>query len=617
MQLAPFKRRSRVEPELAELVSITAAASRVTKDDARRERNSYLYGWQLQSLGYAESLGEIWYGSKFYERALRNLKLIVQRKNAEGVWELSEDPIPNEVKDALVDANGEQSALLGMYGRQLFLTGEARLLGTIDEHTGAEVWEMLSVQELHVNSEGLYIRQRGPGLEPETLRAAPPEAFRPTGDGAVMYRLWSPSPRWSDVADSPMRAVLDICEELLLLTRSVRGEIKSRLGGNGIMLLPTELMLPTLTQGVKPDEDPGADTFMDRLTKAMMTAIADEKSAASQIPILVRGPGEILKYVQHIRFEKPSNENEAKRTECVNRLAMSLDMPPEALKGIADTNHWGAWQIDESSWKVHIQPIAQTLVENLTASFFRPIMKDPNLRLWYDESEVVNHPDRSTDFKAGFDSYAVSAKAYRTAIGAKDDDAMSPEEQDRFAQLRALEHRGTGASATPPTDDATAAPAGPATTTPGAPATKPVTTPPAVAGAPAGPVAVPAAAKALVAAESAVWRCREVAGSRLRSKVPRAMFKDVANCDLAHAYHAADEHGEFMDHGTPDALVAGAGALFQRQLCGYGVPQLLAEQIVTAAEAHARDTLFDAEPGPLPDELIGLCTLGLLSGTPG
>lgn len=602
-----------VEPSrvvsLTEPRALTAAAKRVTEADARQERNTALYGWQINSLMYAREIGEIWYASKFYERALRNLILIVQQKNAEGVWEKSENPEALAYLDGLRDANGEQSGLLGMYGRQHFLTGEARLLGTIDKDTGEDVWEMLSVREIHVNDQGEYIRQRSPGVSPETIHRAAPNVYRPDGTGAVMFRLWSPSPEFSDVADSPMRGVQTLCDELLLLTRLVRGEIKSRLSNNGLMGIPSELQLPATQQGTRPDEDPGADTLMDRLTRAMETGVSDESSPSALIPLIIRGPAELLDKIVHFRFDKPMGENQAKRDELIKRLALSLDMPPEALLGIGDTNHWGAWQIDESSWKVHIQPIAQTLVENLTTAYLRPLMQDATYRIWYDESEVVNHPDRSTDFKAAFDSYVISAEAYRTAIGAKDDMEMSPEEQDRFAQLRALEHRGTGASATPPDGSTEAAPAGPATGSPTVPASTPAQTPPAAPGPPSGPASVPAAQKSLAIAESVVWRCREVAGSRLRSKVDRASFSKVTNCDLAHAVRGETRQ---WDGTSPDALVAGAGALFVRQLCASGMPVEIAEQIVTAAEAHARDTLFDAVPGELPDELIGLCTVGSL-----
>ena len=44
-----------------------------------------------------------------------------------------------------------------------------------------------------------------------------------TGESGIAYRCWTPHPRHSDESDSPMRAVMDIAEELLVLTASVMG----------------------------------------------------------------------------------------------------------------------------------------------------------------------------------------------------------------------------------------------------------------------------------------------------------------------------------------------------------------------------------------------------------
>jgi hypothetical protein len=48
---------------------------------------------------------------------------------------------------------------------------------------------------------------------------------------AVAYRLWRRHPRYSMLADSTMQGVLDLCEELVLLTQAVRARARSRLAG--------------------------------------------------------------------------------------------------------------------------------------------------------------------------------------------------------------------------------------------------------------------------------------------------------------------------------------------------------------------------------------------------
>lgn len=596
-------------------LALVAASRRLLGSDAREERATGAMPWQIRSLNYADLLGEVWYASKFYERALRNLKLVVQTRTAPGAeWKTTTSGAASDLLAQLTDANGETSALLGMYGRHMFQAGEARLLGQVID--GERVWEMLSVVEIHVNEQGEYIRQRSPGSQRETIMPAPPEAFMPVEGGAVMFKLWQPSARFSEVPDAPMRAVLDICEELLLLTRSVRGEIRSRLAGNGLLGIPNELMLPFTEQGPRPDEDPEADGLTKALTDAAATAIQDEAAAAAMIPIILRGPGDLLNKIVHFTFAKPTSENEAKRTECIRRLALGLDMPPEILLGVMDANHWTAWQIDESSWKTHIQPVAQTLVENLTRSWLRPAMgaTDANVRIWYDESEVVNHPDRSADYRNAFQDRVLSAASYRQAIGASDADAMSPEEQDRYAELAALAKRGSDSTAVPSSTTDTIKPAAGTSETPapgGTPTSTSPETPPPSASRPPTPTASVSFDRILAAAEGAVWRSRELAGSRLRSKVERDRYAAVANLDLAHAVHTQGD----LPKNT-DALVAGGGAMYARMLSGWGIPEPIADQLVAACETHARDTLSLDTPLPLPDDVLSLVALGSLDGSP-
>src|SRR5699024_3049856 len=48
-------------------------------------------------------------------------------------------------------------------------------------------------------------------------------------DGKFMARIWNPHPRYSEVADSSMRSIIDDCEEYTIIGRSVRATGRSRL----------------------------------------------------------------------------------------------------------------------------------------------------------------------------------------------------------------------------------------------------------------------------------------------------------------------------------------------------------------------------------------------------
>src|SRR5687767_933231 len=128
------------------------------------------------------------------------------------------------------------------YGRLMFITGEGYLLGR-RLNTDEERWDF-------VWKEGLRL-ERGE-IRYKSAPNAEEEIYGP-GD-AVAYKMWTPHPQWPGLADSPMRSVLDIAEELLILTRSVRATAVSRLVRSGILLVPQEIEPPP--QEAIGDEDP-------------------------------------------------------------------------------------------------------------------------------------------------------------------------------------------------------------------------------------------------------------------------------------------------------------------------------------------------------------------------
>jgi hypothetical protein len=113
-------------------------------------------------------------------------------------------------------------------------------------------------------------------------------------------------------------------------------------------------------------------------------------------------------------------------------------------------------------------------------------------------------------------------------------------------------------------------------------------------------------------ADAAVLRCRELAGSRLRTRMQggegapnlRARIKSAHNVDVAHRLGV-----DVRDSCDADSLVAGAGMAFLGGLRRLGLEPGLAESLVRRVEEHAARTLFDEDPGDLPDEVIGICAL--------
>jgi hypothetical protein len=305
--------------------------------------------------------------------------------------------------------------------------------------------------------------------------------------------------------------------------------------------------------------------------------------------------------------------------ELIKRLSIGLDLPPEILLGLQDSNHWSAWQVDEQTWKAHLQPIAQYLVDDLTAAWFRPQLRDDGHKDWrkytiaYDAAEIINHPDRTKDAKDLHDRIVIGDESLREAAGFDDEDAPTPEEVyrrigvlTRDSSMAAYGIPSVRGGTLEPEPGEVVSPTGQG----GAPVSSngasnevqkgPAQTQP-VPGDVIGSLEV---ARILGAADLALRRAREKAGARLVSLAKRD--RDAAELILQVRttqvpFALGPETCERLKAPEARELVSGAAELLEEALSQWGISDpsiaaFLGEQI----ERHAARTLFEEKPSPLP-----------------
>ena len=565
---------------------LTAAGQRITADQ-RRKPEAPRSKWQEEAFRYYDCLGEIKYAAQFYSRALSKLRLFAAELDDQGEVVETEDPVAIAALDRIQDPGGGRSALLSTYGRLMFLVGESYLFVSRDEETQEEQWEFLSTMELRREGDS-YRRYKRPSMAQE-YKAPSDDDFEPVADDeAVAYRVWRRHPMYSDLPDSTMQAVLDICDEILLLSRTVKGRARSRLAGAGILLIPDGLTMTPVDRNAA-DEDPDEDPFMAELTEHMTAPITDDSSAASVVPLILRGPAEEIAAVTHLQIVDPAllYPETGMRLELIKRLAIGLDLPPEILMGLQDSNHWSAWVIDEQTWKAHLQPVAQYLVDDLTAAYFRPALKQEKVvdferfTIGYDAAEIINHPDRTTDAMNAHDRMVISDEAYREAAGFNDEDA--PDEAE-------LERRKPAPS--PFLDPSAPGEAG------GSPDVKKQPPPDAEA-------ASARSSQMLGAADLALRRAREKAGQRLLSLAKKDRELHAALVEGAYrpsqvAAALGIKAAAHLEAPEPLKLVDGAADLFVECLREQGIEGELAETLGRHIERHAAATLYEERPAPIP-----------------
>jgi hypothetical protein len=596
-----------------------AVGTRIAADMMRRLNAP----WQRRALLYYDLIPEVWYAAQFYSRHMSKVELRVEEYDPEkDEWNPAPDSPASGILDRIQDKAGGRSDLLGTYGRLRFLVGD-KYLTCFNPDQDDEYWEILSRDELRPRGDGRgYERVRAEGWQPEPLEEAPEDAFEEVPENTVnVYRLWRRHPRFSMQADSPMHAVMDVCEELLLLTLAVRARARSRLARAGILKVPQEISLPPVEPA--PGDDPQEDPFMVALTAHMEAGIIDEGSAAAVVPMIVRGPMEALKALDQLVINTEQSYPEAQlRTEAISRFANGADMPREALLGTADVNHWGAWQIDQQTWEAHVQPVLEEFCNELTGVILRPTLEgggdsQPSYwRVWYDPVKVTNHPDRGKDAQDTFDRGELSGEALRLAKGFDSSDEPSQTERARWIGVRTRDsglawtgvptvksggEAETNVAPLPgnqdtPDDGGETAPEDGGTgndATPAAPSPDTALQP-----------------RVIGAAEAALWQARKTAGSRIIGRLPNAARRQFANMPRHQVYARlgrawlAEQNGGSLSE--PLELVKGSTDALAHTLEAWGYPPERVQTICGFVESHAAATLDQAMPPALPPILLNL-----------
>lgn len=432
--------RKNKKPEQRQAITASAArvriGDRVSTETLRRRTDER---WQKEAWGYYDDVGEVKYSAQFLANAIARLEIFPARRP-----ELGKDPERVEDRDAseiladLASPIDGFSALLYDLAVNFTVPGECFLTGLEQRTTRTEQgtsltieagWDVKSVDEVTVDGDTVKVH----GVASAEGDVIPTVTLT---EQDYMARLWQPHARWGMRADSPLHGVLAQCEELLTIDRSIRAAARSRLAGNGLLILPDEITFqprdPTQKEG---GEAGTTDDFWKEFLEHVTAPIADEGDASAVVPYLIRMKGEYIEKARHLTFERAVDKDLVARTErALRRLAQGLNVPPEVVTGLADVNHWTAWQIDEATVKSHVVPLARVVCEALTKGFLRPALiaqgrADVDLVVWFDPAALIRRPDPVKDAEEAHARLLISDKALRERYGISEDDRITDEEE--------------------------------------------------------------------------------------------------------------------------------------------------------------------------------------------
>lgn len=414
--------------------AIVASAVRMRPGRVQRNTFNQDVSWHREGWRYFDTVGEYRFAVTWVGNMVSRAKLRPAKRQSDGSYQILEggrggsdaDRYARQiVEDFVGDSEAEKLSRLGV---NLTVAGEANLMGWVRD--GRDFWEVASTDE--VNHDGTRYKIIGEGLR-ERLNDAD------VGEPQTAVRVWRKHPRDSRFSDSPTRAALPILSEIDKLTQHVSAQANSRLAGAGVFAIPQELEFP-----MDDDGDSGHVAFRKIMQNAMQEPIHDREHPSALVPIIVAAPGDMLEKFQHITFWSPFDEHSmALRQEGIRRLSLSMDMPPEIMTGVSETNHWNAWAIDEAAIKAHTLPVLELVTTSLTEGIMYPSMRDQfggrvasEYAFVADTSQLRLRPNRAREAQELYDRGVLKPSALLRETGFDEDDQLKGEDLQRFLLMK-------------------------------------------------------------------------------------------------------------------------------------------------------------------------------------
>jgi hypothetical protein len=422
--------RTRKEETAAPLAnSLVASAARIGKSGQKSyHRIAETIGWQSEAWRMYHIIGEFRYSCDFVGSMLSKAELFASVKKAGKRKAVKTGPAVEIMENLFVDDDG-RTEMLRQIGIHMTVAGELYVVSYANpEEFGddGDVWEIATPAQLNKVDGGKWrVNNKVLDVDPEDV---------------LVIRVWRPDPEKPWQAISPAQAVLPILGEIYGLTQHVAAQIDSRLAGAGILLVPSEMTFPTPppVEGAEQRQANDAEDLMRVLAEAMQTSIQNREDASALVPIVIKAPAEAIAAIKHLTFWTQLDEHAIElRNEAIRRLALGLDIPPEVLQGLSESNHWSAWAADESTIKAHAEPLLKLVTTALASGYLRPLLSDDvgagavrTFSIGADTSEMRLRPNRSKEAMELYDRGELNGTSLRRETGFDEEDAQT--DQDRI-----------------------------------------------------------------------------------------------------------------------------------------------------------------------------------------
>lgn len=345
--------------------------------------------WQKECYEFYRTMGVARFSANYIGTALSRATISVTGKR-----EISQHAL-NQLFGARKAENLKMIGIHTTIAGEYYVVGRAPVDWEVEQDPGLEgvqeIWEILSVQE---------ISRLGNGWQIDYGHGDPAIVLTETD---AVIRIWTPDPERKKFASSPFQALLPTMREIKKATDRIAAMYASRLTGNGLLMLPQGIDLPTVPGQSKTDSK--ADGVV-RLLVEMAKATGDDPSPESQLPGVLLIPDELVGKSEHLTFFSDFDAETVNNRDRAYRLfALGMELPPEKILGVSGqadgqergSNHWNVWAVDEDTIKMHVEPILDVTLSILSSHFLRVITEDPTDEFTYDLKNLHLRPDRSKE----------------------------------------------------------------------------------------------------------------------------------------------------------------------------------------------------------------------------
>lgn len=458
--------------------ALTAAAQAITDASAFKKSVSAPgrgEDWQEDAWNYTRHVGELDYYLRWRAHSVSRCRLVASDVDETGqpTGRLPESdtgqltPEAQRVQDIVTGIGGSASGRAKMLRRLAYILsvpGESWVAMLVrdpareEDSSGSLV--RIPVAPLEQTEQWFVFDRSEIKPQGDDIVLMMPDGMKHTYDPAtdLLFRVWDESPRNARLATSPIQSNLDTLNEIVRTTATIDNASKSRLTGNGMLLLPAEASLPTqaapmpmptAADPAPPDPVPpivgahaSAQDLQDMLFDVATAAMKDPNSLAANLPIVITVPGEQSKNFQWVRASSDIPETALKtRDAAIRRLATGLDVSPERLLGVgSSTNHWSAWNIDETDVRIHVAPMAEMICDAFSSMVLRPKLIDEGIdpdayAVWYDTTDLAQDPDKRDEAKDAYDRGAIDSAALREYFGLDPDSGYDLDTADGWLSM--------------------------------------------------------------------------------------------------------------------------------------------------------------------------------------